>query len=176
MRKALFMLSVLSDADIEWLIRVGVRRTLPAGTLIIREGEPIGALFILLDGLAVVSVHQTEVARLMSGELLGEISMIDSRPPTASAVAEIETTVLTIDLAQLKKKLKEDMGFGCRFYHAVATFLADRLRSSVTRMGYGTARTLAGPELEDELDPDILDKVHLAGAKFDELLKRTLRV
>ena len=176
MRKALIMLGQMSDGDIEWVARTSDRRTLPPSTTIIEEGQATQSLFIILDGSVSVVVNDTEIARLGIGEILGEISLIDARPPLASVVTRSETTVLVLDRAVLQTKLREDMGFGCRFYHAVAIFLAARLRDSVTRMGYGAPGALTSDEdLDDELDAEILDTLHLAGAKFDKLRHQTLR-
>lgn len=176
MRKALIMLGELSDGDVDWIAKTAVRRILPAGSVIITEGRELQSLFIILEGQALVTARGVELARLASGELLGEISMIDKRPPTATVTAEIETILLALDRQQLAKKLRDDPGFGSRFYYAVAIFLADRLRSTNLRLASGGAPPTADDiEQGDELGDDVLDKVYLAGAKFDKLLKRSLR-
>lgn len=175
MRKALIMLGELSDSDIDWIAKVAVRRILPAGSVIIAEGREIQSLFIILEGLAVVTARGVELARLASGDLLGEISMIDKQPPAATVTADIETTLLALDRRQLAKKLRDDPGFGCRFYYAVAIFLADRLRSTNLRLAHSAApQSIEEIRQGDELIEDVLDKVYLAGAKFDKLLKRSL--
>jgi len=171
MRKALIMLGMLSDSDTDWLAAIAERRTLPAGTRIIEEGKPIASLFIVLDGTARVSVQQTDVARVTGGELLGEVSMIDQRPPAASVTADTDTTVLAVDRALLEQRLRDDTGFGCRFYHAVAVCLADRLRSSVARLGHGGAPPPEDLANDDELDPRTRDTARLAAARFDALRK-----
>jgi hypothetical protein len=48
--------------------------------------------------------------------------------------------------------------------------MADRLRQTTTRMGYGAATD--DKHAKDELNEDLLDNVHLAGARFDRMLKR----
>ena len=90
--------------------------------------------------------------------------MIDKQPPTATVTAETETTLLVLERRQLARKLSEDAGFASRFYHAVAIFLADRLRSTVARFGHGDAGpTAEEAEREDELGEDTLDKVFWPG-------------
>ena len=49
--------------------------------------------------------------------------------------------------------------------------LADRLRNTVGQLGYGAAREEDRADL-DELDEGLLDTVHLAGARFERILKR----
>ncbi len=176
MRKALMVFGTLNDSDIDWLTRVGELRRFPADEPIIRERKPIDALFIVLDGRAIVSVRGTEVARAASGEILGEVSLVDSRLPTASVVADRETTVLQINRAVLNRKLKEDMGFGCRFYHALAILLAQRLqRNTPSNGGNGEGDDDEDVDLADDVDPQLLESVTLAGLRFDQLLRRTLK-
>jgi hypothetical protein len=63
------------------------------------------------------------------------------------------------------------MAFGCRFYRALAIFLADRLRGTVRRRS-GADTSLEGTAiLKDELDVEILDNLSLAGSRFDRMLK-----
>ena len=71
----------------------------------------------------------------------------------------------------MMQELEADVAFGCRFYRALAVFLADRLRSTVRRMGYGSEDLGAKPIAKDELDDGILDNVSMAGDRFDRMLK-----
>ena len=87
MRKALIMLGELSDGDVDWIAKTAVRRILPAGSVIITEGRELQSLFIILEGQALVTARGVELARLASGDLLGEISMIDKQPPAATVTA-----------------------------------------------------------------------------------------
>jgi len=157
------------------LIAHGRRLSVPAGTLLIEEGEPIEVLYVVLDGLLAVTLraaHDEEIARLQSGEILGELSFLDSRPPSASVRALEPSSVLSIPRAKLAAKLEQDKPFAARFYRALGVFLASRLRRAQQRFGYG--KEAAGPPAEaaDELDPALLDHLALAGARFDWMLKR----
>ena len=70
MRKVLYILGQLSDDDIEWLIAKGSQRQFPAGAVLIREGQPIDALYIVLDGalsITAAALGDKEVARLGTG-------------------------------------------------------------------------------------------------------------
>ena len=177
MRKALVILGELSDGDMDWIAQTGRCRVISPGVPIIVEQQTIESLFIILDGLAVVTVRGTEVARLAAGEILGEMSLLETRPPTASVTPLVATTLLAVSHAELRRKFKSDIGFGCRFYHALAVLLAQRLRqTTISSIGYGMSEPRRGEEVEeDEIDVGILDNVHLAGLKFDKLLKLTMK-
>ncbi len=175
MRKVLFILSELADADVDWLVQNGAKQTCAPGTVLIREGQPIDVLYILLDGQLSVTLEalgDKQVAVLKSGEVLGELSFLDSRPPSASVTAVGEITVLSIPREKLTAKLAQELAFAARFYRALGVFLSSRLRKTQQRLGYGKDILDDEVQHEDELDPEVLDNVALAGARFDWMLKR----
>jgi CRP-like cAMP-binding protein len=177
MRKALFFLGILDDSDMSWIISEGKKREIPAGTVLIQEGVATDSLFIVLEGkLTVFTIGTGDkiIAQLMCGEIVGEMSFVDSRPPSASVRASEPSSVLSVSSKLLAERLENDIGFAARFYKALAVFLSDRLRNTVGLLGYGGNQPLGEREYADEIDPDTLDKVSLAGARFD-LLQRKLR-
>jgi CRP-like cAMP-binding protein len=168
------MMGILDDGDVEWIVRHGGADSVKAGTVLIAEGKPIESLFIVLDGKLSVRTEANagqEVATLYAGEVVGEISFVDSSPPSASVVAVRDSHLLTIPRTLLNEKLARDTGFAARFYRAIAIFLAGRLRSTTSRFGYGKQETVD----PDELDDESMDHISLARSRFDDLLRR-LRV
>jgi len=181
MRKALFLLGILDDSDLDWMLQVGAKRDVPAGTILIQEGRSIADIYVIIDGLFAVRTSRTastDVARLRSGEIVGEMSFVDTRPPSASVVSLEPSLVLAIPRASLEAKLAGDVAFASRFYRSLAVFLSDRLRSTVGRLGYGgpgpAAPDDAGASDDEEMDPATLDALSIAGARFD-FLQRKLR-
>ena len=173
MRKVLYIFGLLTDADVEWIARTGVRRRVREGEVLIQEGRPIESVIFLLQGEFLVTAQAAgEVARLGVGEIVGEMSFVDSSPPSATVTAVGECLALFLDKEIVARKLEADVAFGCRFYRALAIFLADRLRGTVRRMGYGAVQDLDMQTLaKDELDLGILDTVSMAGDRFDRMLK-----
>jgi CRP/FNR family cyclic AMP-dependent transcriptional regulator len=173
MRKVLYIFGLLTDADVEWIARTGARRRVMDRELLIQEGEPVEWVIFLLQGEFLVSAQGIgEIARLGAGEIVGEMSFVDSAPPSATVTAVGEGLALFLDKQALSRKLETDVGFGCRFYRALAVFLADRLRGTVRRMGYGDVVDLESQAIaKDELDLAILDTVSMAGDRFDRMLK-----
>ncbi|MEO1069100.1 MAG: hypothetical protein AAFW95_08250 [Cyanobacteria bacterium J06638_6] len=47
MKRVVFILGVLDDEDVDWLIEAGQRRELQAGEVLIREGELCDELFLI---------------------------------------------------------------------------------------------------------------------------------
>ncbi|MDX1647978.1 MAG: cyclic nucleotide-binding domain-containing protein [Longimicrobiales bacterium] len=172
MKEVLYILGEFDDADADWLVKTGRQIDVPDGQAIIREGEPIDSLFFVTGGSFRVTTgaEGTEIARLQTGEVVGEISYVDRRPPTATVTAVEDARVLAIPRDRLTEKLEEDPRFASRFYKAVATFLADRLRSTLRELEGSDGATL------DELDLDELHSFSRAGVRFERILKRLQEV
>jgi CRP-like cAMP-binding protein len=107
------------------------------------------------------------------GEIVGEISLVDSAPPSATITARGDGLALFLDKRQLLAKLDDDKGFGSRFYRALAVFLADRLRA--TRQSAAEKLSDDDAVARDELDIGIMDHVTAAGERFNRML-RVLRL
>lgn len=172
MRKVLFILSQLSDQDVEWLATHGVRQPCPAGSELIAMGSRVDSVYFILDGsFGVYAPSGAKVVDLGSGEVLGEMSLVDPAPTTAAVRASVDSVVLRLEIAMLRVKLDQDMAFAAHLYRALAVFLADRVRGTTRRLGGGAQADPGQPQL-DEINEDLLDSLHLAGARFDRLLKR----
>src|SRR5215203_2932117 len=95
MRKVLFIFGQLTDGDVEWLAKHGRRKRVAKATVLINEGVPVESLYIVLEGeLAVLQGKAKRlVARLGSGEMAGEMSFVDARPPSATVTAGTDSVV-----------------------------------------------------------------------------------
>jgi CRP-like cAMP-binding protein len=174
MRKILFIFGVMNDSDVDWMVHAGTRRRIGREDVVIHEGRAIDSIVLLLSGKMAVSVTGAgEVAELASGDFIGEMSLVDSAPPSATVTAKVECTALFIEKDKLQRKLAEDVAFASRFYRALAILLSDRLRATERRMAYGREQGLEDENvrLKDELDIGVLDQLSMAGDRFDRLLK-----
>ena len=68
----------------------------PAGTVVIRAGEPGEEFFLIVDGTARVHVSARKRLRLQPGDFFGEMSLLDGEPRSASVVAETSLRLLVI--------------------------------------------------------------------------------
>lgn len=167
MKTVFLILNELSDRDIDWLLEVSRRETIPAGSVLIQEGQSVDTLYVLLEGTLVVSISALEgkqIAQLSSGELVGEMSFLDSRPPSATVKTLEDSLVLAVPRSQLSAKLQNDEGFGCRFYRALAMLLSHRLRGTVQKLG--DSNQLASTPSANQVNGAI------ARARFERLLNR----
>jgi CRP/FNR family cyclic AMP-dependent transcriptional regulator len=179
MRKVLFLFGQLNDDDVEWMLNAGAKRFVPAGGVLIEQGVPVDAVFILLEGKLAVWLRtrrgpEREIARLNAGEIVGEMSFVDARPPSATVKALEESTVFALSKAILNRKLAADPGFAARFYRALAIYLSTTVRERHRDLGPGRESDADEEDDADELDPNVLDGVYLAGERFDRMVKRVM--
>jgi CRP-like cAMP-binding protein len=97
---------------------------------LIEQGKPTDWLYFVLNGALEVYTRGTpRIAMLKVGDVVGEISFVDARPPTATLRAEVESRVGAIPRGLIMERIRENIGFAARFYQSIAIFLADRLRT-----------------------------------------------
>ncbi len=199
-REVLFAFGRLHDSDIDWLIAHGSCQHIPAGSVLLQEGRPAETLYLLLRGLARVSIAEAainpldlafaalgtsnnqssskEIATVRPGEFIGEMPFGDTRLASTSVHTVEDSLVLAIPARSLKLKLQQDLGWAARFEEVVATLAMERFRDTINRLGYGRNFYSSGQALsqsfsyEDELNSDSLDKLNLAASRFKWMLNR----
>ncbi len=85
------LFSGLTEGQLEMLAAGSARRSYPKGRTIVSEGEPSQSMYILLAGRAKVQRSDSEgkeviLAVLGAGEFIGEMSLIDDAPRSASVI------------------------------------------------------------------------------------------
>ena len=108
-----------------------VKRRFKRGEPIVEQGKKSNALSILLTGRARVistDTHGREVilATLHPGDYVGEMSLIDNEPHSASVRAEIQSDVLVLGRLQFAGCLPENSSMT----YAIMKGLVQRLRSA----------------------------------------------
>ncbi|MGB3202915.1 MAG: cyclic nucleotide-binding domain-containing protein, partial [Nodosilinea sp.] len=173
MKRVVFILGVLEDDDVDWLIEAGQRQELQPGQVLIREGDPCEHIYLILDGgleVTVAALSDQPIAHLATGEVVGEMSFVDSQPPSATVSALEPSIVLAISCPQLRQKLQQDIWFASRFYRALAILLSSRLRSTVKHLQGEHWRPVAS--LNDAGLDEMNDMLSMGSIRFDWMLKR----
>lgn len=82
-------------------------RTLPAGSLIMTQGERTTALYLIEDGAVTVfreigdGTEERVLATLTAGMTLGEMALLDGQPRSASARTETASRLLEVDPTEI---------------------------------------------------------------------------
>ena len=111
--------------------------------------------------------EEKEIAVRYPGEIIGELSFLDSRVPTESVFAANSVTLISIDRNTLADHLKTDIAFAARFYQALGVMLASRFRQAMGQLTLRQEVDELDATSADELDPDLLDHMALAGQRFE---------
>jgi len=107
------------------ILDVGVEREYGDGEAIMRVGEPGDAMALVVEGSAIIERGGRKVP-VATGELVGEIAVLDGGPRTATVVAEGRARVLEISRTDLMRVLEADP----KATSALIAVLASRFRES----------------------------------------------
>jgi CRP/FNR family transcriptional regulator, cyclic AMP receptor protein len=141
----------LSDQDRQWMMQTGTIQEVPSGKVLIREGKPIDALYIVLSGAFEVSARalgDETITTFSDGQVVGEMSFVKKgRMPSATVKALEISCVWALPRTALNAKISEDSDFAAHFYLSLAGTLADRLRETThTSMTTRRNSSLQGQE------------------------------
>ncbi|WP_228098286.1 Crp/Fnr family transcriptional regulator [Chitinilyticum piscinae] len=128
-----------NDEELDYVMRAVVRRHIPKGGFLFREGDPADAMYILTDGRTRMfhSDAQGKEFVFMIGEpgtAMGEISLIDDEPRGWSAQAEEDCEFLMFT--------KSDFHAALEAFPHVKDLLIVNLAGIVRRLSY-TMKNLA---------------------------------
>jgi NTE family protein len=100
------------------------------GAVILRQGEPVAALYLLTSGTVSIVLGEKEDARRVSelgpGAWLGELALLTGAVSSATVVADSQVEALSVTQAEFLSAADEDPAIFRELAHA----LASRLRST----------------------------------------------
>jgi CRP/FNR family cyclic AMP-dependent transcriptional regulator len=103
-------------------------RSIPAGTTLVRQGEPGDEFFVLLDGKADVLHDGVLLAQLGPGQSFGELALLDPGPRAADVLVTGDATVAVLGKARFRLVLEAVPAVS----EAMLASLARLTRSAVT--------------------------------------------
>jgi CRP-like cAMP-binding protein len=123
--------SLLTNDQAQGIADAVVKRRYRRGELVVEHGKKSNALFILLTGRARVLTADSRgreviLAVLESGDYVGEMSLIDNEPHSATVRAEIQTDMLILGRPEFARCLPENSSLS----YAIMRGLVARLRSA----------------------------------------------
>ena len=123
------LFSMLTNDQAQSIADSVVKRRFRRGEIIVEHGKKSNALFILLTGRARVLTSDSRgreviLAVLQPGDYVGEMSLIDNEPHSATVRAEVQTDVLMLGRTEFARCLPENSSMA----YAVMRGLVQRLR------------------------------------------------
>lgn len=107
----LSLFEACSRHELGLVASISVQSRRPAGTVLTREGQDGGLLFVILEGEAEVRRDGRKLRTLGKGDVIGELSLIDGQARSASVVAITEVEVLEIADDDFMKLVRDSPKF-----------------------------------------------------------------
>ena len=123
------LFSTLTQAQAESVAEAVVKRRYKRGEVIVEQGKKSNFLAIVLTGRARVVTTDSRgreviLATMNPGDYVGEMSLIDNQPHSATVKAEVQTDVLILGRTEFARCLPENTSMA----YAVMKGLVQRLR------------------------------------------------
>jgi len=105
------VLRALDEPGRRRLLEASQACTFPDGAVVVREGDPGDALYIIVEGIASVTADdlgsEKPVAELTDGAIFGEMGVITNQPRSATVSARGELKALKIPREAIRKILED---------------------------------------------------------------------
>lgn len=107
------LFSHMGKEDLKRIGRVALKQRFKKGEVIVREGNPGLAFYLIISGRVKVSRGLDEEKRVLlgslgPGEFFGEMALLDHYPRSASVVAERDTECLLLSQTDFLLELRRD--------------------------------------------------------------------
>lgn len=129
LRKRYSFFADFSDDELFDIFKLCSKETFAKGDYLIREGTSGTKMYIVISGSIIIMTEskgkRVELETLGEGSCVGEMSMIDRMPRSASAIAIHDTTALSISETVLRLSNPK---LCLKLYRNLAAILSERLR------------------------------------------------
>jgi CRP/FNR family cyclic AMP-dependent transcriptional regulator len=111
--------------ELEKIVRAGDEITMTAGTVIVDQGQTGREAFVVLEGEVAVKRGGRKVVTLGPGAMVGELSLLDHGPRTATVVCETDCTLLVIDQRHFRAVLEDVPSLSMKLLSSLAGRIRD---------------------------------------------------
>jgi CRP-like cAMP-binding protein len=123
------LLGKLDPQSLDELLKLGRKRSYPANSPLLRQGDAASHVVLLLHGMAKVTAspgNGTEplLAVRFGGDLVGEMGALEERERSATVTACVDTVARWIEAAELKRFLSERPNVAIQ----ISRMISERLR------------------------------------------------
>jgi CRP/FNR family cyclic AMP-dependent transcriptional regulator len=134
--KSVPMFASFTPEELRALATMVMRRSVPRGSAVMHEGDPVDSLYIVISGRLKVMMgeadgKETILSILGPGEFFGEMGLIDDNPRSASVRAIEPCELLAVSKGAFRKCLVENSALAM----AVMRVLVRRLREADRKIG-----------------------------------------
>jgi CRP/FNR family cyclic AMP-dependent transcriptional regulator len=119
------LFSACSKRDLQLVARRAEDVRVPAGKILVSEGETGHEFFVILDGTARVTRRGKRVATIGPGGAFGELALLDKAPRNATVVAETPMELVVLGQREFAGIIDEVPGFARKLLAGMAARLRD---------------------------------------------------
>jgi CRP-like cAMP-binding protein len=120
------LFSALSRRELALVARRAEDVTVPAGKVLVSEGETGQQFFVIMSGQAKLTRRGRKIALLGPGHSFGELALLDKHPRNATAVAETPMELVVLGQREFAGLIDDVPGFARKLLAA----MAGRLRAA----------------------------------------------
>ena len=122
---AIALFSALSRKELERVARSVDEVTVSAGHRLVTQGDVAREMFVLVEGEATVTRNDQEITTIGPGIAVGEMSLLDHGPRTATVTCDTDCTVLVLGAREFTSLLDEVPGLSHKVMGRLATWVRD---------------------------------------------------
>jgi len=125
----------MSEERIWKITELAERKRFNGGDTIVRQFDKNSDLIIVLDGTAQIKTFNDDlITEIGAGSIIGEISLVDEQPRSATIRSTLFTEVAVIPAAKLRDLLAKDPELAAAVYKNIAQTLCTRLRHATIHL------------------------------------------
>jgi CRP/FNR family transcriptional regulator, cyclic AMP receptor protein len=120
------LFSACSNRELTRVASLADEIDVPEGTVLIRQGEPGREFFVIVEGKANVSPRGKRATTLGPGSAIGELSLLDQGPRSATVTAASDMYLLVLDSRSFSALITEVPSVTSKIFRV----MAERLRAA----------------------------------------------
>lgn len=114
-----------SKRELGQVARAGTEITVEAGSIIAEQGQMGREAYIILSGTVEIKRGGRKIASLGAGDIVGELSLLDHGPRTATVVCDTDCVLFVLDQRHLRETLEKHPSIALKLLGT----LAERIRA-----------------------------------------------
>ena len=119
------LFSACSRKDLQLVARRAEEVRVPAGKVLVTEGETGHEFFVILEGMAKVSRQGRRVNTIGPGAAFGELALLDKAPRNATVVADSDMELVVLGQREFAGIIDEVPGFARKLLAGMAKRLRE---------------------------------------------------
>lgn len=128
----------LTEEQVTALLESSTERTFDGGETVVRQFDQKTDVMVVIEGRVLIKSFGGEtIAELGPGSVVGEMSLVDEGPRSATAVSAGRSRVSVLSSERLKGLFEADSALKAQVMENLARILCGRLRAANVQLDFG---------------------------------------